>query len=220
MDEISISNAEALGILKQHQDERQSQWVDKRITSAGEFTYAWRPAIKSWGEGAKCYIGKYCSIAGNVHIFLGGDHRTDWITTYPFAELLPKNYPDIVGSPKSKGDVIIGNDVWIGNDVKIMSGVHIGDGAVIAGSAVVTHDVDPYEIVGGVPAKHIKYRFPLWKIYQLVRLAWWDWPLEKIAAAIPILQSPNVDELFRFEEEWVKNEQSVFLGDRPGTQFR
>ena len=181
---------------------RQAEWTARDDVIVGDFTYAWGPRIKTWGEGAKCYIGKYCSIAGNVQIFLGGDHRVDWITTYPFAELMPKVWPDIKGSPKSKGDVIIGNDVWIGNDVKIMSGVKIGDGAVIAGSAVVTHDVEPYEVVGGVPAKHIKYRVPQWKVWPLLRLAWWDWPLEKVEAAVPILQSGDIEALFEFDRRW------------------
>ena len=195
-------NTQALIILKDKMKARQEEWINGNIGRVGDFTYAWGPRIKSWGEGAKCYIGKFCSIAGNVQIFLGGDHRVDWITTYPFAELMPDNYPDIKGSPKSKGDVIIGNDVWIGNDVKIMSGVHIGDGAVIAGSAVVTKDVEPYEVVGGVPAKHIKYRVPPWKIWPLLELSWWHWPLEKIAAAIPVLQERDIDAIFKFHEEW------------------
>lgn len=181
---------------------RQAEWADGNTVIVGDYTYAWGPRIKSWGEGAKCYIGKYCSIAGNIQIFLGGDHRVDWITTYPFAELLPEQFPDIKGSPKSKGDVIIGNDVWIGNDAKIMSGVHIGDGAVIAGSAVVTKDVAPYEVVGGVPAKHIKFRMPENRIPDLLKLSWWHWPDEKVAEAVPILQSGHIDELFEFDRKW------------------
>lgn len=196
-----FSNAEAVAMLQEHMKQRQERWANGNTVNVGDFTYAWGPLIKSWGEGAKLHIGKYCSIAGNVQFFLGGDHRTDWITTYPFAELMPNNYT-IPGSPKSKGDIVIGNDVWIGNDAKIMSGVHIGDGAVIAGSAVVTKDVAPYAVVGGVPAKLIKYRMPIAKIDQLVRLAWWDWPLDKIAEAIPILQSGYVDALFEFDRRW------------------
>ena len=193
---------EAMEALRDLMTIRQASWVDGNTVQAGVFTYAWSPRIKTWGEGAKCYIGNYCSIAGNVQIFLGGDHRVDWITTYPFAELMPAVYPDIKGSPKSKGDVIIGNDVWIGNDAKIFSGVHIGDGAVIAGSAVVTHDVDPYEVVGGVPARHIKYRIPQDRIMDMLRLSWWHWPIEKVAEAIPVLQSGNLDALFCFDKKW------------------
>ena len=199
---MEFSNTEALGMLKEHMKLRQERWANGNTVNVGDFTYAWGPLIKSWGEGAKLYVGNYCSIAGNVQIFLGGDHRTDWITTYPFAELMPNQFPDIKGSPKSKGDVIIGNDVWIGNDAKIMSGVHIGDGAVIAGSAVVTHDVDPYAIVGGVPARLIRYRVPEDRIMDLLRLSWWHWPIEKVAEAIPILQSGDIDALFDFDRRW------------------
>jgi len=196
-----VNNLEALEVLRDGMALRQAEWSSRPDVIVGDFTYAWGPRIKTWGEGAKCYIGSFCSIAGNVQIFLGGDHRVDWITTYPFAELMPENY-DIHGSPKSKGDVIIGNDVWIGNDAKIMSGVHIGDGAVIAGSAVVTHDVDPYEVVGGVPARHIKYRVPKERIMDLLRLSWWRWPIEKIADAVPVLQSGDIDALFDFDRRW------------------
>jgi acetyltransferase-like isoleucine patch superfamily enzyme len=137
--------------------------------------------ILQWNEGATLTIGKYCSIAHPVTIFLGGDHRTDWITTYPFGHIHGSQFGDpMPGHPKTKGNVIIGNDVWIGADSKIMSGVTIGDGAVIAGSAVVVKDVEPYSVVGGNPAKLLKYRFSPDIIAQLRRLAWWNLPPETV----------------------------------------
>jgi len=97
--------------------------IENDNISIGEFTYG-VPEILTYGSQNKLCIGKYCSIGQKVTIFLGGNHRNDWITTYPFNVLLPY-YKNITGHPKSKGDVVIGNDVWIACGVTIMSGVHI-----------------------------------------------------------------------------------------------
>lgn len=164
----------------------------------GDYTYG-LPEILWWGEPVKLSIGKYCSIANGVKIFLGGNHRTDWITTYPFSgRSLREDFPEaaeIKGHPTSKGDIFIGNDVWIGRDAKIMSGVTIGDGSVIAAGAVVTSDVLPYEIVGGNPARHISYRFDSSTISDLLEISWWnreDWWIRK---NIPLLMSGDIDQL-------------------------
>lgn len=159
----------------------------------GEYTYGY-PKVLEWGEGAKLTIGKFCSIAENVTIFLGGNHRIDWITTYPFPSLL-EYFPaahDIIGHPCTKGDIIIHNDVWIGTGVVIMSGVTIGSGAVIAAYSVVTKDVLSYEVVGGNPAKHLKFRFEPNKIEKLLDLKWWDWPIEKIKSSTEYLCSNQI----------------------------
>lgn len=189
--------------LKRMMEERQKAWADGVKTITGEFSYAWQPRIKSWGEGTVCRIGKFCSIAGDVQIFLGGNHRSDWISTYPFNQLLPDAYGDIKGHPMSKGDVVIGNDVWIGNNVMIMSGVTIGDGAVIGAGSVVTKDVPHYAIAAGAPARVKKYRFPPGVRNILLRMKWWDWPLDRIAEAVPLLQSGNWQEFFEkyYEED-------------------
>ena len=179
--------------LKQLRDELRSKHFHN--ADIGDFTFG-TPHVHQWGEGARLHIGKFCSIAENVTIMLGGDHRTDWITTYPFNTLLPKEYGSIKGHPHTKGDVWIGNDVWIARDAKIMSGVHIADGAVIAANAVVTRDVPPYAVVGGVPAKVIKKRFPPKVINRLLEMEWWNWDLEKIAEAVPLLQQGEWWKLF------------------------
>lgn len=194
---------EAMIRLKNIMAQRQQEWVDPDITGCSDFTYAWKPRIKSWGEGTKCYIGKFCSIAGDVQIFLGGNHRNDWISTYPFNQLLPEVYGYIKGHPMSKGDVRIGNDVWIGNNVMIMSGVTIGNGASIGAGAVVTKDIPPYAVAAGVPARVVKYRFPPGVRTILLKMRWWDWPIGKIAEAVPLLQSGNWQEFFEkyYEED-------------------
>lgn len=166
----------------------------------GDFSYGY-PDIQQYG--GKLKIGKFCSFAPNVKIMLGGEHRTDWCTTYPFNALMPE-FSYIDGHPFSKGDITIGNDVWIGSDVTILSGVTIEDGSVIAANACVTQNVEPYTIVGGIPAKPIKKRFCDEEIKRLLRIRWWDWKWEEIWQVIPVLQSNSLNELFDFYEEKVR----------------
>lgn len=161
------------------------------IVEMGKGSYG-NPEISQWGEGAVCRVGKYCSIANGVHIFLGGDHRPDWVTTYPFSVFL-KEAQEIPGHPRTKGNVIIGNDVWIANGATIMSGVTIGDGAVIGAKAVVAKDVPPYAIVVGNPAKVVKYRFNPQQIEKLLAIAWWNWSEQEISKAIPLLLQTDID---------------------------
>lgn len=111
--------------------------------------------IKTWGTKHKVVIGNYCSIANNVVFLLSLEHNTSLLSTYPFKVY----YNNAISETFSKGDIIVDDDVWIGYGVTILSGVHIGQGAVVAAGAVVTKDVPPYAVVGGVPAKVIKYRF-------------------------------------------------------------
>lgn len=173
-----------------------------QCAEVGDFSYASNPRIWTWGEGAKLYIGKFCSIGANVQFLLGGEHHTEWITTYPFNVLLKDVYPSSETCAKTKGDIRIGNDVWIGNDAKILSGVTIGNGAVIASSAVVTEYVEPYTVVGGVPAKFIKDRVDPLDAVNILITEWWDWPMEKLAAAIPLLTYENVGALIEFDKRW------------------
>jgi len=163
----------------------------------GKYTYG-KENIKiySWGENTKIRIGKYCSIATNCHIYKGGNHRIDWITTYPFGHIHKETFKKYngFGHPMTKGDVVIGNDVWIAANVTIMSGVTIGDGAVIANNSHVVKNVEPYSLVGGNPAKHIKYRFEKEQIDELLKIKWWEWPESKVDDASPLLCSGNINE--------------------------
>lgn len=151
----------------------------------GRFTYGHRAlTVREWGEGARLDIGSFCSIADDVTVFLGGDHRTDWISTFPFGFVAKDHFgadrPD--GLPISRGDVQIGHDVWLGQGATIMAGVTIGDGAVVAAKGVVVADVPPYGIVGGHPAKLLRSRFDPTIVDQLLRLRWWDLDIDAIRA--------------------------------------
>ena len=154
------------------------------------------PQLFQWGEGAKYTIGNFCTIAFGVQIFLGGNHRTDWVTTFPFGHTSKDVFKvHVEGHPATKGDVTIKNDVWIGANATIYSGVTIGNGAVVAGNSVVTRDIPDYCIVAGNPAKVVKKRFTDEQIAALLDLAWWDLPDAEIEPLIPALCSEDVDGL-------------------------
>lgn len=130
-------------------------------------------------------IGRYCSIAGNVKVVNGFHPSQTFVSTHPAFYSL-HNCVDLCycnqnrfnefryADPDSKADVVIGNDVWIGWGATLLAGVRIGDGAVIAAGAVVTKDVEPYAIVGGVPAELIRYRFSEEERTELLSIKWWE----------------------------------------------
>ena len=147
--------------------------------------------------GDRLIIGNFCAIAkGITFIMNGANHQMDCATTYPFY-IMGGTWGSAIALVKDelplKGDTVIGNDVWIGYDAVIMGGVTIGDGAIIGTRAVVTKDVEPYSIVGGVPAKEIRKRFAPEVIKRLLELQWWNWPEEKIRSAIKSIHSGNVE---------------------------
>jgi acetyltransferase-like isoleucine patch superfamily enzyme len=160
----------------------------------GKYTYG-NPLILWRNEDANLVVGNFCSIADKVTIYLGGNHRSDWVTTYPFGHRHQNEFNmfDGKGHPSTKGDVIIGNDVWIGSNATIMSGVTIGDGAVIANNSHVVKDIEPYSLVGGNPAKLIKYRFTPQQIEKLLEIKWWFWEDEKINKYTPLLCNNDID---------------------------
>lgn len=135
------------------------------IISLGNYSYGVFSVSRYCQQDGKIKIGNCCSIATDVDFLLGGGHDYRKVSSYPFKATL-----DGEGEAFSKGDIILDDDVWVGQHAIILSGVHIGQGAVVAAGAVVTKDVPPYAVVGGVPAKVIKYRFSQDIIKQLMKL--------------------------------------------------
>lgn len=148
--------------------------------------------VHSWGEGTTLRVGAYTSIASGVQVMLGGEHRVDWATTYPFNVLWPSARHKS-GHPRSKGDVEIGNDVWIGAEALILSGVSIGDGAVIGARSVVATDIPPYAIAAGNPARVVRYRFAPALVERLLHQSWWTWPEADVRRAMEDLLSPELE---------------------------
>jgi len=154
----------------------------------GEGTY-----INDESKIHNCKIGRYCSIADNVCVVLGQHPINKFASMYPafyYDTTFQLSFTFHKGKPlytckktpngETNYNVVIGNDVWIGSHVLILGGITIGNGAVIAAGAVVTKDVEPYSIVGGVPAKIIKYRFNKNEIEDLLLKKWWNRPFEDI----------------------------------------
>ena len=144
-------------------------------------------------------IGKFCSIACGAKFLLNSaNHALQSLSTYPFPiffEEWQQQPKDVRNAWITGGDIVIGNDVWIGYEAVILAGVTIGDGAIIGTRALVTRDVAPYTIVGGVPARELRLRFPEETIVELLTLKWWDWPIELIQSNIAALQSGDIRRL-------------------------
>ncbi|RPI15805.1 MAG: antibiotic acetyltransferase [Lysobacterales bacterium] len=157
----------------------------------GRYSYG-RPKLEFQSSGARLTVGQFCSFADEVRIFLGGEHRTDWVTTYPFPVMIPEAR-DFSGHPATRGDVVVGSDVWVGHGACILSGIRIGDGAVIGAQAVVSRSVEPYAVVAGNPARQVRLRFSERQVAALLRIRWWDWPYDRIVAELPWLLSPEID---------------------------
>ena len=160
-----------------------------------DLTACRRPTF-AYEEQTRLIIGNYSSIGGNY--LLGGQHAIKHVTSFPFRInwRLPGAGED--GNPAVRGDIVIGSDVWVTFGSYILSGVTIGDGAVVATGAVVAKDVPPYAIVGGNPAKVIKYRFTEEQIAALLEIKWWDWPEEEVREAVPYLAHEDVDRFIEY----------------------
>jgi chloramphenicol O-acetyltransferase type B len=155
------------------------------------------PTVHDTHQGTTLRIGAYCSIASGVQIFLGNQHRTDWVSTFPFPAFF-EEARTIADFETSRGDVTIGSDVWLCADCSILSGVKIGHGAVVAMGAVVTRDVEPYSVVAGNPARHVRWRFDEPTRLALLNAAWWSWPLAEVRSVAKLLCSDKVQNLLDY----------------------
>ncbi|MEZ1317187.1 CatB-related O-acetyltransferase [Pseudomonas fluorescens] len=150
------------------------------------------PEVHDWKEGSTLSIGAYCSIAEGVQIFLGGHHRADWVSTFPFPAMV-EQAAHISGYSGTHGNVSIGNDVWLCSNCTLLSGVTVGDGAIVAAGALVTRDVEPYAVVGGNPARFLRWRFPEEQRLLLLRSAWWNWPETELHSLADKLCSDDIN---------------------------
>lgn len=148
--------------------------------------------------GDKLIMGKFCAIARGVQFIMNGaNHNMAGFSTFPFY-IFGNGWETAqpqAGDLPYKGDTVIGNDVWMGYQALIMPGVKIGNGAIISSRSVVTSDVPAYSIVGGNPARVIRQRFTDETISRLEKLAWWDWPVEKITQNLPAIISADLEAL-------------------------
>jgi virginiamycin A acetyltransferase len=148
--------------------------------------------------GDKLIIGKFCAIAKDVKFIMNGaNHKISGFSSYPFS-LFGNGWEKVMPQKDDlpyKGDTVIGNDVWIGYESIIMPGVKIGDGAIIGSKSVVTKDVPPYSIVGGNPAKLIRYRFEEDIIQELLKISWWNWSAEKITDNLHLIVGNDIEKL-------------------------
>jgi acetyltransferase-like isoleucine patch superfamily enzyme len=156
----------------------------------GRYTYHGNDLqLKHWVIGEKIVIGSFCSIAHRVTIHVGGGHGAELVSTYPFDYFLlrrPKPHRTYRTTPPT----VIGNDVWIGAGATVLSGIHVGDGAIIGSCAVVASDVPPYAVVAGNPARTIRFRFRDEIIAALLRIEWWNWPIEVIHQRVEWFYQP------------------------------
>lgn len=175
-----------------------------KMISVGRGTYGPLNVQSPSEENVMLRIGCFCSIGPDVWFILASEHPYRGFSTYPFKSTLGIQRLEA----KSKGDIVVGDDVWFGRGVIVNSGVKIGRGAIIASGAVVVHDVEPYSIVGGNPAKHIKYRFSEKIRQKLMKIDFENLDLDVVRKNIDVayaeLTEDNVDEII---ETLTKNKE-------------
>lgn len=167
-----------------------NRFVSLYASSIGRYSYVGPRTKVEFSD-----IGAFCSVSWDCHIGLTS-HATSSVSTSPIFEARTNGTgTSWVSDEPALADyqrVKIGSDVWIGARAIVMSGVSVGHGAVVAAGAIVTKDVEPYSIVAGVPAKHVRYRFSQRERTMLLEKAWWESPDDDIRNALPIFQKKHV----------------------------
>ena len=159
----------------------------------GNMSYYAPNVVKYQGDTGRVIIGNFASVAPDADFYVGGLHRTEWVSQYGLRAMLdlPGAHED--GFTHGRGDIVVGSDTWVTNGCTVMSGVTIGDGAVVGTKAVVAKDVRPYAIVVGNPAREIRRRFSDEQVDALLRIRWWDWPTEQVKQHVELICSPDID---------------------------
>jgi len=170
----------------------------RRLLKAGRMTIGQHtygiPVIKTYDhDTTRLVVGSYSALSEEAIVMLGGEHAIDRVTTFPLRMRLKLPGAGQDGIPVPTGDTVIGSDVWLTMRTFVRSGVTIGDGAIVGSGAVVNKDVPPYAIVGGNPAKVIRYRFTPEQIEALLEIRWWDWPDALVVEATPLLSGTDID---------------------------
>jgi len=178
-----------LGINRRHHLRRHlAYYVARHGFEIGDYSHGW-PDVRTFG--ARLKVGKYCSFAQGSTFVLGGQHPSGAVTTFSLENVFGGEKP--ASRQESRGDIVIGSDVWIASNALILSGVTIGDGAVVGLGAVVLHDVPPYAIVFGNPARVVAKRFSDEVIAELLQLRWWDLPAKEVETLRPLLVEPDIE---------------------------
>ena len=162
---------------------------DINLFETGKYSYG-ELNVVAFNKDAKLKIGSFVSIAQNVYFLLSAEHYLSHVSSFPFKVKIVK---ELNHESFAKGDIVVKDDAWIGFGSLIMSGVTIGQGAIVAAGSVVTKDVPPYAIVGGVPAKVIKYRFDEKTIKELLKIDYSDLTKEEIEKHIDDLYSERLN---------------------------
>lgn len=176
------------------QDVKINNNVSFKNSSIDNFSY-----INSNSSINRARIGKFCSIGPNVQIGLGS-HPTDLVSTNPRFYANNKKFKTFSTkmSFEEYKDTLIENDVWLSEGVLIVGGIKIGNGAVVLPRSVVTKDIEPYSIVGGIPAKHIKYRFDEEVILRIQETEWWNWEEEEFVREVDVFN--DIDKFIDYIE--------------------